>query len=85
MENEGSWEATQVVEDAELCVFGSHASKPHRCSFMILNSNREEKVIAETDYHHFGAMTYLNSEFIFYFYGALISHRQRSHCKVFVH
>ncbi len=59
---------TQMVEDATMCVFGSHISKPDRCSLMIFNSRREEKVIAETDYHSFGAIAYLNGEIIFYFY-----------------
>ncbi len=56
---------TEVVEDAELCVFGSHISKPDRCTLIILNSKREEKVIAETTYHHGGAMASLDGEFVF--------------------
>ncbi len=56
---------TEVVEDATVCVFGGHISKPDRCTLIILNSKREEKVIAETTYHRGGAVASLDGEFIF--------------------
>ncbi len=54
-----------MVEDATVCVFGGHISKPDRCTLIILNSKREEKVIAETTYHRGGAMASLDGEFVF--------------------
>ncbi len=57
-----------MVEDASICVFGRHVSNPNRCSVLILNSQRDEKVIADTDYRAFGAVACLNGEFILYLY-----------------
>ncbi len=57
-----------MVEDARICVFGSHVSDPNRCSVMILNSQRDKKVIAHTDYRAFGAVACLNGEFVSYLY-----------------
>ncbi len=56
---------TQVVENARLCVFGRHISKLDRCSVVILNSKREEEVIAETDFHEYVAVACLNGELFF--------------------
>ncbi len=53
----------QVVEDAKICVLGSHISDPNRCSVMIMNSKHEEKVVADTDYRVFEAVACLNGEF----------------------
>ncbi len=57
-----------MVEDARICVFGVHDSHLNRCSAMIMNSKREEKVIADTDYRAFGAVACLNGEFVSYLY-----------------
>ncbi len=59
---------TQVAEDARLCVFGRHISKADRCSVLILNSKREENVIAETDFREYVAVACLNGELAFFFY-----------------
>ncbi len=56
---------TQVVEDARLCIFGRHISKQDRCSVMVLNSRREEEVVAETDYRDFGTVACVDGEFVF--------------------
>ncbi len=63
-----SYSTTQVVGDARICVFGGHVSEPNRCSVMILNSKREEKVIADTDHRDFGAVACLNGEFAMFFH-----------------
>ncbi len=58
----------QVVDDARICVFGVHVSDPNRCSVLILNSERKEKVIANTDYRDYGAVACLNGEFALFFF-----------------
>ncbi len=57
-----------MVDDARICVFGVHASDSNRCSVLILNSERKEKVIADTDYHDYGAVACLNGEFVLLFF-----------------
>ncbi len=57
-----------MVEDARICVFGVHDSNPNRCSVMIMNSKHEERVIAETDYRRYGAVTCLNGTFVLHNY-----------------
>ncbi len=57
-----------MVEDARICVFGARDSIPNRCSVMIMNSKQEEKVIAETDYRRYGAVTCLNVTFLLHYY-----------------
>ncbi len=52
------------MEDARICVFGSHVSDPNRCSVMIMNSKHEEMVVADTDYRAFGAVACVNGESI---------------------
>ncbi len=53
-----------MVDDARICVFGRHISDRDRCSVLILNSERTEKVIADTDYRDYGAVACLNGEFL---------------------
>ncbi len=60
-----------MVEDATLCVFGSHIPKSDRCFVVILNSKREERVIAETDFREYGTVACLNGElFLLLLYNA---------------
>ncbi len=56
-----------MVEDARLCLFGRNISKSDRCSVVILNSKREEEVIAETDFREYGTVACLNGEFFLLF------------------
>ncbi len=56
------YSSAQVVENARICFFGEHVSNPNCCSVMILNSTREEEVIAHTGYRAFGAVACLNGE-----------------------
>ncbi len=53
-----------MAGDARICVFGVHLSDSKRCSVVIMNSNREEEVIANTEYRDYGAVACLNGEFI---------------------
>ncbi len=57
-----------MADDARICVFGVHLSDSNRCSVVIMNSNREEEVIADTEYRDYGAVACLNGEFILCLY-----------------
>ncbi len=55
------------AEDARLCIFGRHISKPDRCSLILLDSKGEDKLVAETDNRDNVAVACLNGEFVFSF------------------
>ncbi len=50
------------LNEPSICVFGRHESKKKRSSVVLFNSNREETVVAETEYRAFCSVAYLNGE-----------------------
>ncbi len=50
--------------NSTIFVFGEHPTKPNRCVLMSFNTNREETLIAETDFRAMCATACINGEYI---------------------
>ncbi len=51
------------LSGSTVCIFGDHAANPNRSAVMTFNSNREEAMVAETDYRILCSTVCINGEF----------------------